>query len=236
MVKFFSYILTFSLGYSLLLQLIFIQNTLTISLVLHNTLFLFLPLLITCYYLSKYGIKNLSLASHITLCRLIIVSIVFSSIIFSYFNENYYYSNSNIILLSFIALILDWMDGYFARLLKEQSSFGELFDQEVDNFLMLTLAVSLHLNLNISPIIFLIPLSRYIFVFCGLFIKWLNGKLPFSWRRKYICGGVIVIMIFSHLDFLSFFFINVMSIISVMILIMSFVYDVILLYRRRNYA
>ena len=48
--------------------------------------------------------------------------------------------------------ILDGFDGYFARLLRSSSSFGELFDQEVDNFMMLTLATSLYLNINIPNI------------------------------------------------------------------------------------
>ena len=73
-------------------------------------------------------------------------------------------------------------------------------------------------------------------IFSSYFIEWLNRDLPFSWRRKYICGGVIFVMILSHLNFLSFFFVSIMSIISVLIIITSFIYDVILLYGRKDYA
>ena len=236
MIKIFSYILTFSISYSLLLQLIFMENFLTMSLFIYNILLL-LPLLsITFYYLFIYNIQSLSLASHITLGRLVITSLLLSTTILSYIYETIFIENNSIIILSLICLILDGFDGYFARLLRSSSSFGELFDQEVDNFMMLTLATSLYLNINISPIIFLIPFCRYVFIFSSYFIKWLNRDLPFSWRRKYICGGVIFVMILSHLNFLSFFFVSIMSIISILIIIISFVYDVILLYGRKDYA
>ena len=115
------------------------------------------------------------------------------------------YTDILIFSLIIISLALDGVDGYLSRYLKQMTSFGELFDQEVDNFMMLTLATSLYLNINISPIIFLIPFCRYVFIFSSYFIEWLNRDLPFSWRRKYICGGGIFVMILSHLNFLSFF-------------------------------
>ena len=72
-----------------------------------------------------------------------------STTILSYTYETAFIENNSIIILSLICLILDGFDGYFARLLRSSSSFGELFDQEVDNFMMLTLATSLYLNINI---------------------------------------------------------------------------------------
>jgi len=203
MIKIFSYILAFSISYSLLLQLIFMGNFLTMFLFIHNILLL-LPLLsITFYYLFIYNIQSLSLASHLTLGRLVITSLLLSTTILSYIHETTFIGNNSIIILSLICLVLDGFDGYFARLLNNSSSFGELFDQEVDNFMMLALATSLYLNINISPIIFMIPFCRYVFIFSSYFIEWLNRDLPFSWRRKYICGGVIFVMILCHLNFLK---------------------------------
>ena len=45
--------------------------------------------------------------------------------------------------LILISLALDGIDGYLSRYLKQMTSFGELFDQEVDNFLILILIFSL---------------------------------------------------------------------------------------------
>ena len=135
MIKIFSYILTFSISYSLLLQLIFMENFLTMSLFICNILLL-LPLLsITFYYLFIYNIQSLSLASHLTLGRLVITSLLLSTTILSYIHETTFIGNNSIIILSLICLALDGFDGYFARLLNNSSSFGELFDHIHDTVL-----------------------------------------------------------------------------------------------------
>ena len=230
------YILTLSFSYSILLQLVIFEKMVTIMIITYNLIFLLIPLLIIFFYIHTKDIKILHLASYITLIRLIITSTVFSSILLTYINDSIHIDNKIIIFMFFISLILDGIDGYFARKLKQETSYGEILDQETDNFLMLALAGSLYLNVGVSIIIFIIPLCRYIFLIFGLFFNWLQKDLPKSFRRKFVCTGVIVIMILSHFEFLSFYLVSLMSIISILILVMSFAYDIFVLYKRRNYA
>ena len=74
------------------------------------------------------------------------------------------------------------------------TSFGELFDQEVDNFLILVLTFSLIQNFDYSIFIICIPMYRYIFLMLigqGVIS---NENLPESYLRKAICIGTMLIL------------------------------------------
>ena len=113
------------------------------------------------------------------------------------------------------------------------TSFGELFDQEVDNFLILILTFSLIKNYDYSIFIMCIPLYRYIFLILIRQDMISNDILPKSYLRKAIC--ICTIALLSLCNFYNTVE-SIRSLIYIIIVLItySFIKDTIYLYRRRN--
>ena len=179
------------------------------------------------------NLQSVNLANYITYFRLVIMITLLVLILFRDDIDNMYYS-LYFIFFSFLVLIMDWLDGYAARKLKEVTNFGFLFDQEVDNIFLFVLVLSITLSYSALYFLWLIPLLRYIFLLMKFAFVWMRSELYDSMRRKSICAITTLMLIISNLEFLSFFLVKLLSIISVSIIVFSFMKDILWLYRRNN--
>jgi len=197
---------------------------------------IFLQSFFACYVsiaMHRYNLQSVNLANYITYLRLVIMITLLVLILFRSDVDNMYYS-LYITFFSFLAFIMDWLDGYVARKLKQITDFGFLFDQEVDNIFLFILVLSITLNNSELYFLWLIPLLRYIFLLMKYIFIWMRSELCDSIRRKSICAVTTFLLIVCNLEFLSFFLIELLSIISISIIVFSFVKDILWLYRRNN--
>ena len=183
--------------------------------------------------MRRYNLQNVNLANYVTYLRLVIMITLLVLILFRSDVDNMYYS-LHIILFSFLVFIMDWLDGYVARKFKQITDFGFLFDQEVDNIFLFILVLSITLNNSELYFLWLIPLLRYIFLLMKYVFVWMRSDLYDSMRRKSICAVTTFLLIVCNLEFLSFFLIELLSIISISIIVFSFMKDILWLYRRNN--
>jgi phosphatidylglycerophosphate synthase len=145
-----------------------------------------------------------------------------------------FYEGKIIIILSTLSLIMDGLDGFIARKYNLVSKFGEIIDQESDNFLMLVISISLYLNKDIGLYVFLIPLYRYIFLASMKKYDWLKKTLPISQFRKIACVLTIILMIMSQDVYIDYENTVFLVILSLFIITFSFSKDIIWLYRNKN--
>jgi len=183
--------------------------------------------------MRRYNLQNVNLANYVTYLRLVIMITLLVLILFRSDVDNMYYS-LYITFFSFLVFIMDWLDGYLARKLKQITDFGFFFDQEVDNIFLFILVLSITLNNSELYFLWLIPLLRYIFLLMKYIFVWMRSELYDSIRRKSICAVTTFLLIMCNLEFLSFFLIELLSIISMFIILFSFMKDILWLYRRNN--
>ena len=217
----------FSATYLLLLIVIFTTNNITENIILSSTYSFIIVFTTFMYFAKKYRIEY-NIPNIVTAARLIINIFILICVI--NINE---YTDILILSLILISLTLDGVDGYLSRYLRQMTSFGELFDQEVDNFLILILIFSLIKNYNFSIFIICIPLYRYIFLMLINKEMISNDKLPESYLRKAICVSTILLLTLCN------FYNTVESIRSLiyiitMLMTFSFIKDTIYLYRRKH--
>ncbi len=79
--------------------------------------------------------------------------------------------NFQIAVIAFLVLILDGLDGYFARKFKTQSGFGEYLDMETDAFFVLVLTCLLYLYGLFGIWIISLGMLRYLYIIAMLFVK-----------------------------------------------------------------
>ena len=183
--------------------------------------------------MRRFNLQNVNLANYVTYLRLVIMITLLVLILFRSDVDNMYYS-LYITFFSFLVFIMDWLDGYLARKLKQITDFGFFFDQEVDNIFLFILVLSITLNNSELYFLWLIPLLRYIFLLMKYIFVWMRSELYDSMRRKSICAVTTFLLIVCNLEFLSFFLIELLSIISMFIILFSFMKDILWLYRRNN--
>ena len=214
--------------------ILIVSDTQTLGVALSYNFFLqtFLACLVSIAML-RYNLQSINVANYITYLRLVIVITLLVLILFRSDVDNMYYS-FYITFFSFLVFIMDWLDGYFARKLKQITDFGFFFDQEVDNIFLFILVLSITLNNNELYFLWLIPLLRYIFLLMKYVFAWMRSDLYDSMRRKSICAVTTFLLIVCNLEFLSFFLIELLSIISISIIVFSFMKDILWLYRRNN--
>ena len=214
--------------------ILIVSDAQTLGVVLSYNFFLqtFLACLVSIAML-RYNLQSINVANCITYLRLVIVITLLVLVLFRSDVDNMYYS-FYITFFSFLVFIMDWLDGYFARKLKQITNFGFFFDQEVDNIFLFILVLSITLNNNELYFLWLIPLLRYIFLLMKYVFAWMRSDLYDSMRRKSICAVTTFLLIVCNLEFLSFFLIELLSIISISIIVFSFMKDILWLYRRNN--
>jgi len=179
------------------------------------------------FFLRKYNFY-LNIPNQITLSRLVINIFIFVIILNI---ETYNYTM--LFILSFVSIFLDGIDGYLSRYLNQTSKFGGIFDQEVDNFLILILSISLIMNHNYFYFIIIVPFYRYIFqvlIQIGIIS---NNDLPDSHLRKLICVLMTVSLVFCNCFYTIESF-NTLLYVIILLLTYSFIKDTLWLYRRKN--
>ena len=179
------------------------------------------------YFLKKYDFY-LNIPNQITLSRLVINIFILVMVL-----NIEMYNYTTLFLLSFISIILDGLDGYISRYLNQTSKFGEMFDQEVDNFLILLLSLSLILNHDYAYYIIIVPFYRYIFQILIKIGMISNSDLPHSYLRKLICVLMTVILVLCNC-FNTVESFNTLLNVIILLLTYSFIKDTVWLYRRKN--
>ncbi|MRH78840.1 CDP-alcohol phosphatidyltransferase family protein [Spiribacter sp. C176] len=90
--------------------------------------------------------------------------------------------------LAMVVALLDALDGAIARRLKCERPFGARFDMEVDAAMLMIFSLWLFALDRAGIWVLLIGLWRYVFVLISQFRPALRAPLPFSQRRRVICG------------------------------------------------
>jgi len=144
-----------------------------------------------------------------------------------------YYNHHLLLTLSLISLILDGIDGYLSRFLRQYTYFGETFDQEVDNFLIFILSFSLVYNYSYSILIMCVPIYRYMFLALVKYGYISNENLPRSVFRKAICVLMTITLILCNYLYTFDSIIDLLYVI-IILLTYSFIKDTIWLYRRNS--
>ncbi|MEE3919878.1 CDP-alcohol phosphatidyltransferase family protein [Micromonospora sp. BRA006-A] len=87
-----------------------------------------------------------------------------------------------LVVLSAVALSLDWVDGQVARRTGTVSALGARFDMEVDSFLVLVLCG--YVADQVGAWVLVIGAMRYVFVAAGWVLPWMRGSLPprYGWQ------------------------------------------------------
>ena len=224
---------------SLLILLSFIlDKDLTLLIILQNTLIFSLISALIFYIFNSFEENKFTYASVVTYLRVIISIILLSIAINSPLDQNIFnkfYLEDYFILLAFISLCFDGIDGYIARILNEKSNFGELFDQDADTFLILILCISLYLNKNVNFLIFFIPFYRYIFILLSMKYAWIKCKLPESYYRKLSCVVTTCLLIGCHSHYIKDMSLDYLVLSSLFVITFSFAKDILWLYNRDKY-
>lgn len=188
--------------------------------------YLFGSLLIILLMRMGYPHPSLGFGNLVTLGRFIAVAALASSLLVS---ANAWF----VIFVALTSLIFDGVDGYLARKEGRVSDFGARLDMEVDSALALLLALNLWLSGITGPIILLLGLPRYLFVFVGRFLPWLRGPLQYSLSRRVISVVQIASLIGLHAPFLPDVLITPVAWIVAGLLVWSFGRDISWLWRSR---
>lgn len=132
------------------------------------------------------------------------------------------------------ALFSDGIDGWMARREQRVSQFGERLDVEVDSALALVLSLNALVTGDVTWLVILLGIPRYLFVGAGVVFPWLTQSLPESQARKVICVVQVATLIALQLPWfaivLGWFLVAVVA----GALLWSFGRDVVWLWRTRG--
>lgn len=125
-----------------------------------------------------------------------------------------------------ITFALDGVDGWMARRHQQSSPFGARLDQELDALFTLVLAFAL-LQMEVADVWILIAGAWHYF-YQGLRAAFssFRAPLPFSHRRRIICGLVVASLIVSLSPFLSARAAEILALAAVAVLSASFLTDI----------
>ncbi|MGC5170157.1 CDP-alcohol phosphatidyltransferase family protein [Microbacterium sp. DT81.1] len=136
--------------------------------------------------------------------------------------------------LAGIALALDAVDGWIARITNTVSELGARFDMEVDAFFLLVL--SAYLAPSMGWWVLTIGLLRYVFVAAGWLLPWMRRTLPHRYWRKVVTAvaGIALVLAASTLAPAWAGLAGVL--VALALLLESFGRDTVWLIRRRGSA
>tara|TARA_R100000306_G_scaffold62532_1_gene72200 strand:+ start:45166 stop:45918 length:753 start_codon:yes stop_codon:yes gene_type:complete len=138
-------------------------------------------------------------ANRVTLLRMVMTVLLAAMVPFM--NASDFAEGGEVILsygligIATCSLLLDGVDGFIARQMRQSSAFGARFDMEVDAAFILVLCLLLWRLEIAQPWVLAIGLMRYAFVTAALLLPVLNGQLAPSLRRKTICVVQVVSLI-----------------------------------------
>ncbi|SDK77244.1 Phosphatidylglycerophosphate synthase [Modicisalibacter muralis] len=170
-------------------------------------------------------------ANRITLLRGMLIAILAGAVIFPDFMAHH---ATDMAILAVLALGLDGLDGWVARVTRSASAFGARFDMELDAFFILVLCAALVAVDKAGAWVLAIGLMRYAFVLAGYIWPWLARPLPESRRRKAICVWQIVSLLLGLLPMVAEGLASLLAILALGLLTLSFGLDVRWLARRNS--
>jgi len=130
-----------------------------------------------------------------------------------------------------ITYALDGVDGWVARRLSISSRFGARLDQELDALFTMTLSLAIFRMEIAGAWILLAGGWHYFFHgLRGAFPAFRNA-LPFSQRRRTICGTVVASLIASASPLLPPDYSEILALAAVVLLSTSFLIDIVWLWR-----
>jgi phosphatidylglycerophosphate synthase len=132
-----------------------------------------------------------------------------------------------------VALSLDGVDGWLARLRGTQSRFGARFDMETDALLVLVLSLLAWQSGKAGPWVLAVGLMRYGFLGAALAWSWLSRPLPESQRRKTVCVLQLIALIACVAPVLPDPWRTAAAVDAVLLAAWSFGLDIAWLHRRR---
>lgn len=170
-------------------------------------------------------------ANRVTLLRGMLVAVIAGAVIFPDFMAHH---ATSMAILAVLALGLDGLDGWVARLTRSASAFGARFDMEVDAFFILVLCAALVAVDKVGIWVLAIGAMRYVFVVAGYVRPWLSQALPHSRRRKVVCVWQVATLLVGLLPMVSAGQASSLSAVALCLLSLSFGLDVRWLARRRG--
>lgn len=140
----------------------------------------------------------------------------------------------SIVAMGLSSLILDGIDGYFARRSNMASPFGARFDMETDALLILLFSVLAWQLNKAGPWVILSGSLRYLFLAAAWILPWMKAPLPQSLRRQTVCVIQIAALLAVLLPFVASPASDLLAAASLCLLCYSFAVDTIWLARQRH--
>ena len=125
---------------------------------------------------------------------------------------------------------LDGVDGWFARRFSQASRFGARLDQELDAAFTLVLAATIFWMDKAGAWILLAGAWHYLFHGLRSAFPGFRNNLPFSHRRRIICGAVVASLIACASPFLEPPYAEFLGLAIVILLSASFLIDILWLW------
>lgn len=170
-------------------------------------------------------------ANRITLLRAILVALAAGALANNVFTQAIWLW----LVIATVALMLDGVDGWIARLTKSYSAFGARFDMELDALLILLLCIGLIQLESLGLWVLLIGLMRYFFVAASWHFTWLCAPLFASFRRKLVCVWQVSALLLALTPLTHPFLASVLAFSALVSLIYSFGIDIRWLYKQSRY-
>lgn len=191
-------------------------------------------------YLSMLGLvawgwapsrHALGWANRVTLLRGMPVAVIAGALVFPEFMARQAGVMAG---LALVALLLDGVDGWVARVTRSISRFGARFDMELDAFFILVLCAALAVLSKVGFWILAIGAMRYLFVVAGWRWRWLRRPLPESRRRKVVCVWQVATLLVGLLPWTPAPLASALAGVALTLLGVSFAIDVHWLARQRH--
>ncbi len=91
-----------------------------------------------------------------------------------------------ILALGILVLVLDGLDGYYARKYQTTSEFGDVFDKETDAFFVLAYGVIIVVSGLAASWVLLPGLLRYAYVIVLAYVEKPPAPVGYSFRRRFV--------------------------------------------------
>ncbi len=135
--------------------------------------------------------------------------------------------------IAVMALLLDGVDGWWARRTGAVSDFGARFDMEVDALAILVLSALIWQLDKAGAWVVLSGALRYAFVVAGWLWSWLRRPLPQSERRRVVCAAQVAALVACLAPILPSAVTPWIAAAGLALTAWSFAVDVVWLYRQR---
>jgi phosphatidylglycerophosphate synthase len=139
-------------------------------------------------------------------------------------------------LLGLAALLLDGLDGWWARRFGQTTTAGARFDMETDAALILVLSLAVWLSGLAGAWVLAIGWMRYAFVLAQSIWPWLGGSLPPSLRRRVICVVQVSVLLLVLPRWFGDGLSHAILGVGLVLLTLSFLIDTLWLWRHRHHS